>query len=49
MVEELTGRTMALSHVEEPRMGDHQWWISDVRKFQALTTAAGRTRSMPEA
>ena len=35
MVEALEGRPMAWSHVDEPRIGDHQWWISDVRKFRA--------------
>jgi CDP-paratose 2-epimerase len=34
-VEALTGRPMTLSYTPEPRIGDHQWWISDVRKFQA--------------
>jgi CDP-paratose 2-epimerase len=33
LVEQLTVRRMALSHVESPRIGDHQWWISDLRKF----------------
>jgi len=31
---EITGEAMRLSFVEEPRVGDHQWWISDTRKFQ---------------
>jgi CDP-paratose 2-epimerase len=35
MVEELTSYPMKLSYIHEPRIGDHKWWISDIRKFQA--------------
>lgn len=35
MAEKLTGRPMTYSYSEDNRIGDHQWWISDVRKFQA--------------
>jgi CDP-paratose 2-epimerase len=35
MCEELTGRPMNWSYVDENRVGDHIWWISDVRRFQA--------------
>jgi CDP-paratose 2-epimerase len=35
LVEALTGRPMTTSYSPEPRIGDHQWWISDVRKFRA--------------
>jgi len=35
IIERLEGRPMAWSHVDAPRIGDHQWWISDVRKFRA--------------
>jgi CDP-paratose 2-epimerase len=30
-----TGRRMAVRYVDENRIGDHRWWISDTRKFQA--------------
>ena len=33
--EELTGKPMKISYKEESRIGDHVWWISDVRKFQS--------------
>ncbi len=33
--EELTGKSMKISYKEESRIGDHVWWISDVRKFQS--------------
>ena len=34
-VENLTGRPMAWTYEPEPRAGDHQWWISDTRRFEA--------------
>ena len=35
MCEGLTGRPMRWSYSEENRIGDHIWWISDVRKFNS--------------
>lgn len=35
MVENITGKKMHISFEETPRVGDHKWWISDVRKFQS--------------
>jgi CDP-paratose 2-epimerase len=35
LAEELSGETMRVTHDDATRIGDHQWWISDVRKFQA--------------
>jgi CDP-paratose 2-epimerase len=32
--EAVTGRRMEVAYQEEPRRGDHVWYISDVRKFQ---------------
>jgi CDP-paratose 2-epimerase len=32
--EEISGRKLAWSYEETNRIGDHIWWISDVRKFQ---------------
>jgi CDP-paratose 2-epimerase len=34
MAEDLTGRPMNWGYEESNRVGDHIWWISDVRKFQ---------------
>jgi CDP-paratose 2-epimerase len=31
----LTGKPMNWSYSEQNRTGDHIWWISDVRRFQA--------------
>ena len=35
LCEEFTGRPMNWSYVEDNRIGDHIWWISDVRRFQS--------------
>ena len=32
--EELAGRKLDWTYVDENRAGDHMWWISDVRRFQ---------------
>ena len=31
----LCGRELRLEHRDAPRVGDHVWWISDVRRFEA--------------
>ena len=41
LCEELTGKEMKISYTEENRIGDHIWWISDVRKFQSHYTNWG--------
>lgn len=33
--DELTGRKMKWSYADENRVGDHIWWISDTRRFEA--------------
>jgi len=35
IIEELCGEKMMTSYEETNRVGDHIWWISDVRKFQS--------------
>ena len=32
--ERISGRQLSWTYVEDNRIGDHIWWISDVRKFQ---------------
>jgi len=34
LCEEIAGKKMTCTYVDENRIGDHIWWISDVRKFQ---------------
>lgn len=33
--EEISGRKLDWTYVEDNRIGDHIWWVSDVRKFQS--------------
>jgi len=33
--ERLAGKKMVYTYVEDNRIGDHIWWISDVRRFQS--------------
>ena len=33
--EDISGRKLNWTYVEDNRIGDHIWWISDVRKFQS--------------
>jgi CDP-paratose 2-epimerase len=35
LCEELTGRPMNWSYADDNRIGDHIWWISDIRRFQS--------------
>ena len=35
MCEQISGRKLESTYMEDNRIGDHIWWISDVRKFQS--------------
>lgn len=35
LCQEISGRKLSWTYVEDNRIGDHIWWVSDVRKFQA--------------
>lgn len=35
LCEQISGRKLDWSYVEDNRVGDHIWYISDVRKFQS--------------
>ncbi|MCK5862157.1 MAG: NAD-dependent epimerase/dehydratase family protein [Candidatus Hydrogenedentes bacterium] len=35
LCETITGNTMSTNYMEDNRVGDHIWWISDTRKFQS--------------
>ncbi|HWF20424.1 MAG TPA: NAD-dependent epimerase/dehydratase family protein, partial [Verrucomicrobiae bacterium] len=35
LCEQISGRKLDWTYVEDNRIGDHIWWISDVRKFQS--------------
>jgi CDP-paratose 2-epimerase len=34
IIKEISGKELSYTVSDEARAGDHQWWISDVRKFQ---------------
>ena len=44
----ITGREMKLSFVEDNRIGDHIWWISDISKLQAHLPGWRLTRGIDE-
>jgi CDP-paratose 2-epimerase len=33
--QEITGRELSWTYVDENRIGDHLWWISDLTRFEA--------------
>ncbi len=35
LAEEITGRTAVINYVDQPRVGDHQWWIGSMEKFRS--------------
>jgi CDP-paratose 2-epimerase len=35
LCEELTGQSLNWSYTDHSRVGDHIWWISDIRRFQS--------------
>jgi CDP-paratose 2-epimerase len=35
LCEEISGRKLVWHYEETNRVGDHIWWVSDVRKFQS--------------
>lgn len=46
--EAIAGKPMNTTYVDENRSGDHMWWISDVRKFQAHYPEWTLTRDIPQ-
>jgi len=35
LIESISGKALNFAISDIPREGDHQWWVSDVRKFQS--------------
>jgi len=35
LAEEITGRESKINYIDQARVGDHQWWISSMAKFQS--------------
>jgi CDP-paratose 2-epimerase len=48
LCEEISRRKLTWSYEETNRIGDHIWWISDVRKFQKHYPAWKFRYSLPE-
>ena len=46
--ERISGKKLEYSYVEDNRIGDHIWWVSDVRKFQSHFPAWQYRYSIPE-
>jgi CDP-paratose 2-epimerase len=46
LVERLTGRPMAWTYDDTNRIGDHLWWISDIRKLMSHYPGWGITRTL---
>jgi CDP-paratose 2-epimerase len=48
LCEKITGRTMRHRYVDQNRIGDHIWWISDVSKFKNHYPSWSHTRSIED-
>ena len=35
LVEEASGKSLSIRFSDEARIGDHMWWVSDVRRFRS--------------
>jgi CDP-paratose 2-epimerase len=46
MCEEIAGRELSWSLGEEPRVGDHRWWVSDLEPFKGDYPGWGITRDV---
>ncbi len=48
LCERIAGRPMKTTYVETNRVGDHIWWISDIRKFEAHYPGWKLTRNIAD-
>lgn len=48
LCEEITGKRLHTQYLEDNRIGDHIWWVSDVSKFKAHYPGWAHTRSVRE-
>lgn len=35
LAEEITGRGVEINYLDQPRLGDHQWWVSSMARFRS--------------
>ena len=47
LCEAITGRKMKVSYAEQNRVGDHVWYVSDIRKFRSHYPGWTLTRDVP--
>lgn len=47
LCEQTTGRPLSWTLTNEPRYGDHRWWISDVREFRSAYPSWTLTADVP--
>ena len=47
LCEEIAGRELDWTLSDEARIGDHRWWISDLRELRADYPAWGPVRDVP--
>ena len=47
LCEEIAGRSLDWTLSDEARVGDHRWWISDLRPFREDYPAWGPVRDVP--
>ena len=47
LAEQITGREATVDYVEQPRVGDHQWYISSMAKFRSHHPQWRPTRDIP--
>jgi len=48
LCEEISGKKIRTAYVEENRIGDHIWWISDITKFQSHYPAWTLTKNVED-
>ena len=48
LCEEITGNKMRTTYIENNRIGDHIWWISDVSKFKSHFPKWNHTRNVKD-
>jgi CDP-paratose 2-epimerase len=46
LCQEITGNKMSTTYIENNRIGDHIWWISDVSKFKSHFPKWSHTRNV---
>ena len=48
IAEQITGRQAVVNYVEQARVGDHQWYISDMGRFQEHYPSWQMTYDVPK-